>query len=77
MSKGRTVYLVYQKDFSEAGKDRYFIYDGEVFSEVCSEDVVALDCFVVTHDFWLISSSLFKRHGSCNVPNYLRLIVST
>ena len=64
MSKGRTVYLVYQKDFSEAGKDRYFIYDGEAFSEVSSEDVVALDCFVVTHDFWLISSSLFKRHGS-------------
>ena len=63
MSKGRTVYLVYQKDFSEAGKDRYFIYDGEAFSEVCSEDVVALDCFVVTHDFWLISSSLFKKHG--------------
>lgn len=63
MSKGRTVYLVYQKDFSEGGKDRYFIYDGEAFSETSSEDVVALDCFVVTHDFWLISSSLFKKHG--------------
>jgi len=64
MSKGRTVYLAYQKDFSEGGRDRYFIYDGEAFSEVYSEDVVALDCFVVTHDFWLISSSLFKMHGS-------------
>ena len=63
MSKGKTVYLVYQKDFSEGGRDRYFIYDGEGFSEVCSENVVTLDCFVVTHDFWLISNSLFKKHG--------------
>lgn len=63
MSKGRTVYLTYQKDFSENGRDRYFIYDGEAFTEVSSKNVVALDCFVVTHDFWLISSSLFKKHG--------------
>lgn len=64
MSKGRTVYFTYQKDFSESGRDRYFIYDGEAFTEVSSENVVALDCFVVTHDFWLISSSLFKKHNS-------------
>src|SRR5690554_3543749 len=63
MSKGMIVYLAYQKDFSEGGRDRYFIYDGEKSSEVYSEDVVALDCFVVTHDFWLIASSLFKAHG--------------
>ncbi|WP_412972821.1 DNA polymerase [Glaciecola sp. MF2-115] len=64
MSRGKTVYLVYQKDFSEGGADRYFIYDGDAFSEARSEEVVALDCFIVTHDFWLISSSLFKKHGS-------------
>ncbi|WP_249978727.1 DNA polymerase [Vreelandella olivaria] len=64
MSKGRTVYFTYQKDFSESGRDRYFIYDGEAFTEVSSENVVALNCFVVTHDFWLISSSLFKKHNS-------------
>src|SRR5690554_1482521 len=64
MSKGRTVYFTYQKDFSESGRDRYFIYDGEAFTEVSSENIVALDCFVVTHDFWLISSSLFKKHNS-------------
>lgn len=63
MSKGRIVYLVYQKDFSEGERDRYFIYDGEAFAEVRSGDVVELDTFVVTHDFWLISSSLFKTHG--------------
>lgn len=64
MSKGKTVYFTYQKDFSESGGDRYFIYDGEAFSEVSSKDIVELDCFVVTHDFWLISSSLFKKHRS-------------
>lgn len=63
MSKGMIVYLAYQKDFSEGGMDRYFIYNSEKFSEVYSKDVVALDCFVVTHDFWLIASSLFKAHG--------------
>jgi DNA polymerase-1 len=63
MSKGKITYLVYQKDFSERGRDRYFIYDGDLFSEIDSEDVVLLDCFIVTHDFWLISNSLFKKHG--------------
>ena len=62
MSKGKFVYLVYQKDFSESGRDRYFLYDEEAFSEVSSDYVVSLDCFVVTHDFWLISNSLFKNH---------------
>ncbi|MGB0664198.1 MAG: DNA polymerase [Pontibacterium sp.] len=54
---------MYQKDFSERGKDRYFIYDDGAFSEVDSEHVVSLECFVVTHDFWLISNSLFKKHN--------------
>lgn len=62
MSKGSTVYFTYQKDFSERGRDRYFIYDGNAFAEVTSRKIVELDCFVVTHDFWLISNSLFKKH---------------
>ncbi|XOB91544.1 DNA polymerase [Pseudomonadota bacterium 24LQ007] len=62
MSKGETVFLVYQKDFSENGKDRYFIYKNGAFSEVDSFFVVALECFVVTHDFWLIATSLYKKH---------------
>lgn len=62
MSKDEIVFLVYQKDFSEKGNDRYFIYDGGEFSEVDSAYVVALECFLVTHDFWLISNSLYKKH---------------
>ena len=64
MNKENPVYLVYQKDFSERGNDRYFIYDGYSFSEVNSEYIVSLTCFVVTHDFWLISTSLYKKHSS-------------
>ncbi|MBY8201637.1 hypothetical protein KW514_10765 [Vibrio fluvialis] len=63
MSKGKIVFLLYQKDFSEKGNDRYFIYDDSKFEEVDSESVVSLDCFLVTHDFWLIASSLYKKHN--------------
>ncbi|MDO6422968.1 DNA polymerase [Saccharophagus degradans] len=62
MSKKGMVYLTYQKDFSEKGNDRYFIYDGGSFSEVSSNQVVSLECFIVTHDFWLIASSLYRLH---------------
>lgn len=62
MSKGKYVYLLYQKDFAEKGNDKYFLYDDGGFSEVTSSDIVSLDCFVVTHDFWLISNSLYKKH---------------
>ncbi|MFI2810945.1 DNA polymerase [Microbulbifer sp. JSM ZJ756] len=64
MNEERILYLVYQKDFSESGYDRYFLFDGEAFSEVSSQEVVALDCILVTHDFWLIASSLHKKHES-------------
>lgn len=62
MSDIKYAYLVYQKDFSEKGKDRYFLYIDGGFSEVNSSEVFALDCYVVTHDFWLISNSLYKKH---------------
>jgi len=67
MSKGEIVYLLYQKDFVEKDGDRYFIYEGSIFSEVTSDYVVNLEAFIVTHDYWLISSSLYKKHGK--LPN--------
>lgn len=62
MSKEKFVFLVYQKDFSESGNDRYFIYKDGIFSEVDSSHIVTLDCSLVAHDFWLIASSLYKKH---------------
>ncbi len=69
MSEGKYVYLVYQKDFAENGVDRYFLYNDGGFSEVAASEVVSLDCFVVTHDFWLISNSLYKTCGK--IPSKL------
>ena len=62
MSKGKMVFLLYQKDFAENGKDRYFIFEEGKFSEVDSAYVVSINCFLVTHDFWLISNSLYKKN---------------
>jgi DNA polymerase I len=54
MSKGAFVYLLYQKDFIEKDGDRYFVYEGSMFSEVTSDYVVSLEAFIVTHDYWLM-----------------------
>lgn len=62
MSKGRIAFLVYQKDFSERGMDRYFLYEDGRFSEVDSSSVVSIECYLVTHDYWLIAPSLYKEH---------------
>lgn len=64
MNKEKFVFLVYQKDFSEHGKDRYFIYEDCMFSEVNSTYVASIDCFLVVHDFWLIANSLYKEYKS-------------
>lgn len=56
------VCLVYQKDFIEKENDRYFLYEDGAFSEVESSYIITLECFIVTHDFWLISNSLYKKH---------------
>ena len=63
MNKYKTIFLTYQKDYSEKGSDRYFIYDGAKFYETQSTDLFITNCYIVTHDYWLISSSLYKQHG--------------
>lgn len=67
MSNLKTHFLLYQKDFSEKGGDRYFLYDGIDFSEVSSEEIILIEGVIVTHDYWLISSSIYKKHQS--LPN--------
>jgi DNA polymerase I-like protein with 3'-5' exonuclease and polymerase domains len=62
MSKEKFIYLLYQKDFSEKGGDRYFVYESNTFKEVNSEYVVNINSFIVTHDYWLITNSLYKEN---------------
>lgn len=66
MSSEKIVYFLYQKDFSEKGNDRYFVYEDSQFSEVSSDYIISLKCYVVTHDYWLIVNSLYKKHQ--NLP---------
>jgi DNA polymerase I len=62
MSNDAIAYFVYQKDFSERGADRYFVYESGYFEEVDSLRIASLDCFLVTHDYWLIANSIYKTH---------------
>jgi len=61
MSKDKIIYFLYQKDFSETGNDRYFVYEDNLFSEVKLDYIISLETFVVTHDYWLIANSLYKK----------------
>jgi len=67
MSRDKVAFLLYQKDFAENGKDRYFIFEDGKFCEVDSAHVASINCILVTHDFWLISNSLYKKNKT--LPN--------
>lgn len=54
-------YLIYQKDFSEKGNDRYFLYDIDKFQEVTAKDLLNIDKTIITHDYWLIANSIYKE----------------
>jgi DNA polymerase I-like protein with 3'-5' exonuclease and polymerase domains len=54
------VYLVYQKDFSEKGYDRYFLYEGGLYRETSAGDLLSIGKPIVTHDYWLIANSIYK-----------------
>lgn len=57
-------YLTYQKDFSDNGNDRYFLYNGDLFQEVTTKAIMNIDKTIVTHDYWLISNSIYKRQNA-------------
>ncbi len=63
MTNDKFVCLVYQKDFSGKGNDRYFIYGDGRFAEVDSKSVVCCEDLIVTHDYWLIANALYREHG--------------
>ena len=54
-------YLIYQKDFTENGHDRYFLYDIGKFQEVPVKDLLSIDKEIVTHDYWLIANSIYRE----------------
>ena len=67
-------YLLYLHDFSGKGNDRYFIYDDKSYAELSSDEVVSEDSLVVTHDYWLITNTLYKKHK--RLPSKVMDVVS-
>jgi len=66
-------YLVYQKDYSEKGNDRYFLYEDGSFRETTAEQLCGIKRTIVTHDYWLIANSIYKLVG--NLPEEVLDIV--
>jgi len=62
MKSNRFQIFLYQKDYSERGQDRYFIKTGSGLVEVDSCDINETGSVLFTHDYWLISPSLYKAH---------------
>lgn len=61
-----TIFL-YQKDFSEQGGDRYFLYYEDQLKEVSAQELVQIQTRLVTHDFWLIAPSI--QRAVAKLPN--------
>lgn len=57
-----TIFL-YQKDFTEQGQDRYFLYQNDNLREVSAKEVVDSPTRLVTHDYWLIAPSIQKSEA--------------
>jgi len=55
--------LLYQKDFAETGKDRFFLFSKKEFKEVGIDSLYDLGGDLVTYDFWLIAPTLFNLKG--------------
>lgn len=59
--------LLYLKDFTEKGNDRYFLFEDSLFEEISLEVLMNKKCYIVTHDFWLIANSIFRKTNT--LPN--------
>ncbi|WP_312759056.1 DNA polymerase [Pantoea brenneri] len=53
--------LLYLKDFQAKGKDRYFLFKENLLSEVQADELFNLDSHLITHDYTIISESIFKK----------------
>ena len=50
--------LVFVKDFTGAGKSRYFLKRADLLEEVAADTLRDIDEFIICHDFWLIKDEL-------------------
>lgn len=63
MTKKR-IALLFINDFSDRGKEKFFLASGETVQEVSAEEVVKQEAELICHDYWLIAPALYKKTRS-------------
>lgn len=56
-------FLLYQKDFTHSGGDKYYVYDNATLTEKSPHEIIEENDQLVCHDYWLISPSISKSTG--------------
>lgn len=54
-------FLIFVKDFTERGADRFYWFDNGQLSETSAEQIVDFSGAVVCHDFWIIRDVIFDK----------------
>ncbi len=55
-----TKILLFQKDFTNQGNDRLFLWSNNVGRAIQSEQLVLEEELLICHDYWLIAPSIYK-----------------
>jgi len=55
--------LIFIRDYTDQGKDRFFLWSDKVLKEVSAEDISTETEELVCHDYWLIAPILFRLTG--------------
>lgn len=55
--------LIFIRDYTDQGKDRFFLWTDKALKEVTAEDVTSQTEELVCHDYWLIAPTLFRLTG--------------
>lgn len=52
--------FMFLKDYSDDGRDRYFLFKDDALLEVTAAELVSFNGILVCHDYWLIAPSIFS-----------------
>ncbi|POD21132.1 DNA polymerase [Pseudomonas syringae] len=55
--------LIFIRDYTDQGKDRFFIWSEKVLKEASAEDISSQTEELVCHDYWLIAPIIFRLTG--------------
>lgn len=56
--------LLFIKDFSGRGGDRYFIWQKDNLREAFAEDLAKSQLRIICHDYWLIAPAIYRQAGA-------------